>query len=90
MANIRCLCGYVFSDGQLPCPHAYTLISDENIEAVIDGLEGLVVGNNDIDAQAGFLINSKGVNTYKCPSCSRLLIFDKGLTKQASIYKKEF
>jgi hypothetical protein len=89
MANISCTCGHVFLDGQIPCPHEYTIIPDANIETLSDSILALIERGGDVEAELGFLISSHGKATYKCPSCKRLLIFENGLNTTATIYKKE-
>jgi hypothetical protein len=88
VANISCSCGNVFSDGQIPCPYEYNLISDEQNEDLTERLVEVVKNEEDVFPKVDYLISRMGVSVYKCPSCGGLLVFWEGLEMEATYYKK--
>ena len=89
MATITCAAGHSFSDGAIPSPFAWTLISDENFERFTDKIIELTRAAEDVDAQAAFVMKSYGYPAYICPECGRLLVFEDGIDKPATSYSRE-
>jgi len=89
MANISCECGHVFSDGQIPCPYEYNLVSDKKGESLTEQIIDVAENEEDIFPKVDYLISQAGTSVYKCPECKGLLVFWNGLEKKASYYKKE-
>ena len=89
MATIKCPAEHIFSDGQVPCPHGWTLISESNFDKALDDLLELARKGGDFDGQAMPILASHGLPSYICPECGRLLVFRNGLDKPATIYKPE-
>lgn len=89
MATIHCACKNSFSDSQFPSPNGYTLISEENLELILDSIQKLISEEKDIDAQLPFLLRNQGSEVYKCPYCSRLIVFENGPNNAATFYINE-
>jgi hypothetical protein len=90
MATITCPAGHSFSDGQIPSPYEWVLISDENIGRTTDKIIELTrAGADDVEAWAEVVIRSYGYPAYICPECGRLLVFEDGIDKPAASYRRE-
>jgi hypothetical protein len=89
MGTVTCPAGHSFSDGAIPSPYAWTLISDQNFELFTDKIIELTRAGEDVDAQAASVMKSYGYHAYICPKCGRLLVFEDGLDKPATSYKRE-
>ena len=89
MGTITCPAGHIFSDGQVPSPYGWTLISEANVERAVDDIMKLVESGEEVEAEVTFSIFSHGSHTYICPECGRLLVFDRGLDKPSVSYKRE-
>lgn len=89
MATITCPGGHSFSDGQIPSPYAWTLISDANLESALDRIIDRAKAGKDVEAQTGVIMNAYGYPAYICPECERLLVFDKGIENPATSYRRE-
>lgn len=89
MATINCPGGHTFSDGELPSPYGWTLISDANLERALDAIIGQAKADEDVDAQAEVIMGSHGLTTYKCPECGRLIVFENGIENPAASYRRE-
>ncbi|MBL0318990.1 MAG: hypothetical protein IPP74_06850 [Alphaproteobacteria bacterium] len=76
MPKIACSCGFIIDHSQIPCNDQWLLISDKTY----DQFQG------NIDAEKLYL-EMKVV--FKCPICSRLIIFWNGLENPPEIYLKE-
>jgi hypothetical protein len=87
MGTIRCPCGHLFSDGDIPSPYEYNLIPDTAIEELTKAVIETVQQGQDVEARVGYLIMSHGATTYKCPVCGYLLVFWHGIDKRAASYK---
>lgn len=90
MGTIRCACRHLFSDGEIPCPYGWTLISDANLGDATDKIVELTkAGEEDAEVRAEVTMRSYGHFAYICPKCSRLLVFEKGLDRPATSYRRE-
>jgi hypothetical protein len=89
MGTIRCPCGHLFSDGDIPSPYEYNLIPDMAIEDLTKAVIKTIQQGEDIEARVSYLIMSHGATTYKCPVCGHLLVFWEGTDKLAASYKPE-
>jgi hypothetical protein len=89
VGTISCPGGHSFSDGLIPCPNEYYLIPDLVIEELVAKIIATVKADEDIDARVGYLITSTGTTTYKCPICSRLIVFWNEDFKHGTSYKLE-
>jgi hypothetical protein len=90
MGTILCACGHAFSDGEIPCPHLYLLIPDSAIENLVEHhLLPACGAGEDAGLHMGHAITSKGIPTYQCPKCGRLLVFTNGLDQPAQGYRPE-
>ena len=86
MANIHCICGNNFSDGVAPNPNGYILLQESDLEIALDRILEIFKSGDDFDAQAPFLISKYGSTSYKCPFCSRLIVFENGTGQPATFY----
>ncbi len=89
MATITCHAGHSFSDGEIPSPYAWTLISDVNLEHALDEIIGLAKAGEDADARAEMIMRTYGHPSYICPECKRLLVFENGIANPATSYRRE-
>ncbi len=89
MATIICSGGHSFSDGEIPSPYEWTLISDINLGDALDKIIGQTRAGADIEAQAGVIMSSYGHIAYICPECKRLLVFENGIENPATSYRRE-
>jgi hypothetical protein len=89
VGKISCSCGYCFSDGQIPCLYEYNLIPDTKGEELTEAIINTVNESNDVWIHVDYLISKAGLITYKCPSCSGMLICWDGLENPAKYYREE-
>lgn len=89
MATISCPGEHSFSDGLIPSPYAWTLISDVNLERALDRIIEQAKAGEDAEAQAGVIMGSLGYPAYICPECKRLLVFENGIENRATSYRRE-
>lgn len=89
MGTISCFCGCSFSDGLVPSPHEWKLISEANLEQAINEIEELDWQAAFAGDKADWAIRDRALPVYKCPHCERMLIFENGLDKQAVSYLRE-
>ena len=87
MGTIRCPCGHIFSDGDIPSPYEYNLIPDTIIEDLTKAVIATVQCGEDIEVRVAYLIRSHGATTYKCPVCDQPLVFWEGMDQLAATYK---
>lgn len=89
MSTIHCPAGHKFSDGLIPPPHGWKLISEEKLENAYDQLLDHVDDREKFDLQVGLIVNDKNFQAYVCPECGRLLVFTGGLSKPTLVYAPE-
>ena len=89
MATIHCPGGHSFSDGEIPSPYAYTLISEGNLEVAVEAIVAGIAAGGNVGDQVDAFIRSNGSSTYICPECGRILVFEKGLENPATSYRRE-
>ena len=89
MGNIHCPCGNIFSDGEIPCPHEYSLVPNMVMEELTNTVIETVRRGEDVGANVAYLIMTHGATSYKCPVCGRLLVFWNGITNPAQSFKPE-
>jgi predicted RNA-binding Zn-ribbon protein involved in translation (DUF1610 family) len=89
LANIRCPCGEVFSDAEVPSPHLFHLIPNEKVEGLVREIREIEKKGEDVEARIGFVLMSTGRDVYKCPKCGRLLVFEGGGRELASSYSPD-
>ena len=77
MGSIHCPGGHIFSDGEVPSPYLYHLISDEQVEGLVAAITDAIRDGEDVEARIGYLITTRGIDTYRCESCGRLLLFSR-------------
>src|SRR5882757_9274917 len=78
MGSIVCPAGHAFSDGLIPSPYAWTLISDEKLFRALDEISAMMRAGKDFDEISTFAKKSHGHQAYICPECGRLLVFEDG------------
>lgn len=88
MPTINCVGGHSFSDGLIPSPHDWRLLSDEKVESVVEEIERHTREGAD-PAWALSVIDQHSLPVVICPMCGRLLLFKDGWDKPAVSYKKE-
>lgn len=76
MPKLKCVCSEVINLNEIPSPHQYLMISDQKY----DNFQGLV------DTE---VLYREMIITVKCPTCSRLHIFENGFDNPAITYKLE-
>ena len=76
MPKVICKCGCVIQDIEIPNPHGNILISEVDLDTIESKSENLDLA---FDA-----ISDRGQLVYKCPQCSRLIIFPEG--KSGPVY----
>lgn len=89
MGTIHCPGGHSFSDGVIPCPYEWNLISDEHLDAALDEIEGLDWNAEFAGDKADGAIRGRSHIAYRCPHCERLLVFENGIDKPATSYRRE-
>jgi hypothetical protein len=89
MGTIHCPGGHTFSDGQIPCPYEWKLISDENLDVALDEVENLDWKAEFAGDKADWAIRGRSLITYRCPHCERMLVFEHGIDKPATSYRRE-
>jgi hypothetical protein len=89
MGTIHCPCGRTFSDGAIPCPHEWTLISEGDLFAALDEIEQLDWKAEFAGDKADWSIRSRSSIAYRCPHCERMLVFEDGIDKRATSYRRE-
>ncbi|HEV7694407.1 MAG TPA: hypothetical protein VGO52_26460 [Hyphomonadaceae bacterium] len=89
MTTISCPGGHTFSDGEIPSPYAWELISEANLEEATNEIISLIGKGGDLEADIPYAISVRSHSTYICPECRRLLVFENGLDKPAASYKRE-
>lgn len=89
MGTIHCRCGHSFSDGELPCPHEWTLLSEIQLGLALDDIIDLAARDCDFEVLSYHAISSRRLPTYQCPECKRLLVFERGLGEPATSYRPE-
>lgn len=90
MGQVRCICGSVLYDGDIPCPFEYDMLSNDSIDDVVADIGTILKqtsADRVMDAQLRILAASTVV--YKCPACGRLLVFWDGLEKPFVSYLPE-
>ncbi|MDB6055654.1 MAG: hypothetical protein JWN25_3177 [Verrucomicrobiales bacterium] len=80
MAKIACKCGHIINLIIHPSPDEFKIISSETM----DSLHEQSVLENVFD-----VIRLENDDMYKCPACSRLIIFWKQNNNLPSLYKPE-
>jgi hypothetical protein len=89
MPTIACPGGHIVSDGLIPSPNAWRLISDEKLEDALDEIVAMVKAGEDVDARAASVMSAHSHAAYMCPECGRLLVFENGLDRPATSYRRE-
>jgi hypothetical protein len=88
MGQISCN-GHSFSDGLIPCPYGWKLVSDEKFDAVLNEIVELSKVSCDLELDVVEPFIKHGHQAYICPHCGRLLIFFDGLDNPATIFRRE-
>ena len=88
MGSIRCPCGEVISDADVPSPYLHHLVADTALETLVTGVRDAAKGN-DPDVHIAFLIAQTAVPTYQCPASGHLLVFWNGLDRPSHAYRPE-
>ena len=89
MGTIHCPGGHTFSDGQIPSPYGWLLMSEEQLELAFNEVVELDPKTEYAGDKMQWAILSRGLVTYRCPHCERLLVFEHGLDKPAASYRRE-
>jgi len=89
MGTIHCPGGHTFSDGEIPCPYEYQLLSEAHFMAALDEVEKLDWQAEYAGDKADWAIRSRSIIAYRCPHCERMLIFENGIDKPATSYRRE-
>jgi len=75
MPKIRCVCDYVISLSEIPCPNQYYMISDISFERYFD-----------IAIKVEELYNEMKI-VVRCSNCDRLHVFYNGFDNEPVIYQ---
>lgn len=75
MPKIRCVCDYVISLSEIPCPNQYYMISDISFERYFD-----------IAIKVEELYNEMKI-VVRCSNCERLHVFYNGFDNEPVIYQ---
>jgi hypothetical protein len=89
MGTIHCPGGHIFSDGEIPSPFEWQLISEANFEEALSEVEALDWKAEFAGDKADWAFRSRGHTTYRCPHCERILVFEQGIDKPATSYRRE-
>lgn len=92
MGTIWCPGGHNFPDTLGPSPDAWLLIADEKLEIILDELVDMFkrdLAVDDFEDRAAHSVSSHSVPAYVCPDCGRLIVFENGLDKPATSYRRE-
>jgi len=77
MAQLKCICGFMISDSEIPNDIEYRVFSTE------DWLE------NELLIEENEKITPPPIHVWKCPSCKRLHVFNTKENKRIAVYKLE-
>ena len=89
MPSIHCPGGHSFSDGGIPSPYGFLMISEEKEEPLVDSIMETIEQGDDVEAKISYLLPHHAVRAYKCPECGRLLLFENGLSEALTSYRPE-
>ena len=89
MGTIHCPGGHTFSDGEVPSPYGYTLISEEKLDMAVDTIVERVAAGGDIGDNVDAFVRDYGQKAYICPKCGRIIAFYNGIDKPATSYRRE-
>jgi hypothetical protein len=86
MSDITCQCGQTFSDGQIPSPYKKFLISDQQVDGLVDQLLGFLKNASDnLGDTLYYAICNTGATVYTCPKCGRLIVFNDKASEKADL-----
>jgi hypothetical protein len=86
MSDITCKCGHSFSDGQIPSPYKQFLISDRQVDGLVEQLLSLMKNASDnLGDIIYYTICNTGATVYTCPRCGRLIVFNEKAAEKADV-----
>ncbi|HDN26585.1 MAG TPA: hypothetical protein ENG03_05735 [Thioploca sp.] len=86
MSSITCKCGHSFSDGQIPSPYKQFIISDQQVDGLVEQLLSILkTASDNLGDTLYYTICNTGATVYTCQKCGRLIVFNDKASEKADI-----